>query len=78
MSELTSDQVDSLLNNADRLYAPVEVAYILNLKQATVQELCRSGALVATKVRTQWRITGAEVRRYLKDGPANSKENTEK
>ena len=52
----------------DRLYAPNEVAYILGLETATIQRKCAQGKIVASKVGLQWRITGAEIRRYLREG----------
>ena len=67
-------QEDTSLENqfmgriADRLYAPVEFAHIVGLKTATVQRKCNQGAIVASKVGTMWRITGAEIRRYLREG----------
>lgn len=69
MSKIGKEEIDGLLERGDRLYAPVEVAYILNLQQATVQEKCRTGQINAQKIGTQWRITAAELRRYLADGP---------
>jgi excisionase family DNA binding protein len=51
-----------------RLYAPNEVAFIIGLETATVQRKCSQGKIVATKVGTMWRITGAEISRYLREG----------
>lgn len=53
---------------ADRLYAANEVAYILGLQTATIQKKCIEGKIVAKKINTMWRITGAEIRRYLAEG----------
>lgn len=69
MTELSDQEVESALSLSERLYAPVEVAFILNLRQGTVQEKCRTGEIKATKLGTQWRISASELRRYLREGP---------
>lgn len=51
-----------------RLYAPIEFAHIVGLKTPTILKKCREGKIVASKIGTMWRITGAEIRRYLKEG----------
>jgi excisionase family DNA binding protein len=53
----------------DRLYAPVELAHIVGLKQGTIQNQCRTGQIEARKVGRSWRITREEVKRYLDHGP---------
>jgi excisionase family DNA binding protein len=70
MSDKPSEEdLDKVLNLEERLYAPVEIAYILKLQVATIQELCRTKRMLAIKVNNQWRITKAEVKRYIEEGP---------
>jgi excisionase family DNA binding protein len=66
--------IESLLDANERLYAPIEVAHIFGLQRATIQELCRTGRMNATKVGTQWRITREEIIRYYKEGPIKPSE----
>ncbi len=58
-----------LLDAGERLYAPVEIAHILNLSPETVQRLCRTGRIEASKHGTQWRVAKKEVVRYIAHGP---------
>lgn len=51
-----------------RLYSPVEMAYVLNMETTTVTKKCRNGKIKATKINNQWRITGDEIRRYVAEG----------
>lgn len=72
---MSEEQASALVDAGERMYAPIEVAFILQLKTATVQIMCRDGRIEATKHGTMWRIAKSEVVRYLKDGPRDVKEN---
>lgn len=69
MTVSTGPDPQGLLSGRDRLYEPVEVAFILGLQQATVQRMCRDGRIAAIKPGKGWRISKAEVERYLNEGP---------
>jgi excisionase family DNA binding protein len=65
----TGPDPQDLLSGKDRLYEPVEVAFILGIQQTTVQRMCRDGRIAALKPGRGWRISKSEVERYLKEGP---------
>lgn len=69
-NEQDDDFVEKVLSGEDRFLAPIEVAHVLLLEQATVQQMCRDGKIKATKVNGHWRITASEVRRFVLHGPA--------
>lgn len=62
----------------DRLYAPVEAAYILRLSQTTVQRLCRTGAIEAKKPNKSWLISKQEIVRYIDEGPRKVTHDTDR
>ncbi len=66
---ISQEEADVILAANERMYAPVEVALILNLEAATVQGMCREGRIAATKHGTMWRISKSEVTRYIQEGP---------
>lgn len=68
------EMFDFALTNGERLYAPIEIAFMLQLEQATIQELCRKGKLAARKFNNQWMVPKAEIQRYLKEGPRKIEE----
>jgi len=72
----TGPDPQDLLSGKDRLYEPVEVGFILGLQQATVQRMCRDGRIAAIKPGKGWRISKAEVNRYLAEGPNKPRDNT--
>lgn len=67
-TEDTSVEAQVARGNMERLYAPNEMAHVVGLKTATIQLKCSNGKIVAQKIGTMWRITGAEIRRYLREG----------
>lgn len=68
-STVPDDPTAKLLALEERLYAPVEVAYILGIQQTTVQKLCREGRILAIKPGRSWRISKDEIKRYMNEGP---------
>ena len=71
---ITETEASEVLDSNERLYAPNEVAVVLDLKTQTVQNMCRDGRIKATKQGTMWRITKSEVKRYIQHGPRDPEE----
>ena len=69
MSETKELSLEDVLSGREKLYEPVEVAYILKLATSTITRLCRKGGIQAIKMGGVWRIQGTEVLRYLREGP---------
>jgi len=63
------EAIETALDNDERMYQPVEIAFILNLSEDTVRQYCRDGRILAIKIGKMWNVTRTEVRRYLKEGP---------
>jgi len=61
--------LEELLRGGDRLYAPIEMAHIVGYKRETIQLMCRQGQIEAHKMGSQWRISKAEISRFIKEGP---------
>jgi excisionase family DNA binding protein len=71
----TEAETEGMLDKGERLYQPVEIAHILNLKTDTVREYCRDGRIEAKKIGKTWNVTRSEMKRYLKEGPRKPREN---
>ena len=52
----------------DQVYTPTEIAKVLRVSAVTVSRAIREGRLRAFRVGGQWRITGADVLRYVRSG----------
>lgn len=71
---LSDSEAESIVEGLEKMYAPVEVAYIVSKKTATIRNHCRDGRINATKSGNSWLISKSEVARYIKDGPLPEKE----
>lgn len=71
---ISEGEATSLLDAGERMYAPIEVAHILDLTQPTIQSMCRDGRIKAVKHGTMWRIPKSEVARYIQHGPRSAEE----
>lgn len=60
---------EQVLDGDERLYEPVEIAHILNIRPDTARQYCRDGRILATKHGTIWHVTRTELKRYLDEGP---------
>lgn len=67
---MMTEVVDKVVAGVEKMFAPIEVAMILGYKQATVQEMCRTGRIKAKKMGSQWRIPESELRRFIEEGPS--------
>ena len=63
-----SDDLGDLVGG-DRLYSPVEMAFIVGYKPDTIQLMCRQGQVKAYKMGTMWRIKKSEISRFILEGP---------
>lgn len=74
VSFLSEEEVKQLINKGERFYAPIEIAHILQIKQATAQEYCRTGKIRAIKINGMWHTTKDEITRFVLEGPYKSPE----
>lgn len=66
---LSEEEIDTIVDSGEHMYAPIEAALILGLQRATVQGMCRDGRIKAVKHGTMWRISKSEIKRYIQNGP---------
>lgn len=71
---LTDEEAAEVLNNEERMYAPIEMAHIVKLNKETIQRMCRDGRIKAGKQGSMWRISKTEVKRFIQYGPRSGEE----